>query len=142
MWFTEFDFFVPGEVRGKARHRMGKFGSYNPTTNVNYESLVVSCFASKYGNIKPLEGALMMITYAYLPIPKSTSQKQRKLMMDRIILPTKKPDFDNIEKITSDALNKVAYLDDAQVCAAQFSKYFSDILGVRVIIKSWKPKLL
>ena len=56
-------------------------------------------------------------------------------MRDRIIRPMKKPDFDNIGKIVCDALNDIAYHDDAQIVDAQVRKFFSDDPKVVVTIQ-------
>jgi Holliday junction resolvase RusA-like endonuclease len=40
--------------------------------------------------------------------------------------PTTKPDTDNIAKICLDALNGIAYHDDAQIVELQVSKLYSD----------------
>ena len=40
--------------------------------------------------------------------------------------PTKKPDADNIGKIVADALNGVAYQDDAQIILLQIRKTYSE----------------
>ena len=50
------------------------------------------------------------------------------------IRPTKTPDYDNIGKIISDALNGVAYRDDAQIVEANISKYYSNLPRVEVMI--------
>ena len=47
--------------------------------------------------------------------------------------PTRKPDFDNIGKIICDALNGIAYRDDAQIVDALVRKFYSDT--PRVIVE-------
>ena len=54
-------------------------------------------------------------------------------MIDRLIRPTRKPDFDNIGKIICDALNGIAYRDDAQIVDALVRKFYSDT--PRVIVE-------
>lgn len=46
-------------------------------------------------------------------------------MLQGKILPTKKPDCDNIAKIICDALNGVAYKDDKQIVQLLVSKVYS-----------------
>ena len=46
-------------------------------------------------------------------------------MLQGKILPTKKPDCDNIAKIICDALNGVAYDDDKQIVALKVTKIYS-----------------
>ena len=54
-------------------------------------------------------------------------------MIDRLIRPTRKPDFDNIGKVICDALNGIAYRDDAQIVDALVRKFYSDT--PRVIVE-------
>lgn len=41
-------------------------------------------------------------------------------------LPCKKPDADNIAKVICDALNKVAYGDDTQICELEVHKRYTE----------------
>ena len=51
------------------------------------------------------------------------------------ILPTKKPDADNIAKIIADALNGVAYRDDSQIAEMLIVRRYADIPVVAVEIQ-------
>ena len=53
------------------------------------------------------------------------------------IVPTKKPDFDNIQKIICDALNGVAYHDDSQIVKADIEKVYSTTPHVEVNVEAW-----
>ena len=48
---------------------------------------------------------------------------------------TKKPDADNIVKVVLDALNKVAYRDDAQVVELVAIKRWSNTSKLKVVIE-------
>ena len=63
---------------------------------------------------------------AYLKIPKSTTKAKRAKMLSGEIRPTVKPDWDNLGKLISDALNGVAYDDDKCVVDARVRKFYSD----------------
>lgn len=56
-------------------------------------------------------------------------------MLKGDILPTKKPDSDNIIKIILDALNGVCYHDDAQIYSINFEKKYAEIPETKIIIK-------
>ena len=73
---------------------------------------------------------------AFYSIPKSTSKKRAALMRDGLLRPTKKPDYDNVAKVICDALNKIAYCDDAQIVEAAFAKFYAD--EPRVEVRLWK----
>lgn len=57
---------------------------------------------------------------------KSATKANRELMLTGKIRPTVKPDWDNIGKLVSDALNGIAYDDDKSVVDAVVRKYYSD----------------
>lgn len=122
-------FTIPGEPTGKARPRVTKWGTHNTEKTICYENLVKTCYEGPL-----LEGYIKMTVQAYYSIPKATSKKKRQQMLDGEILPTKKPDLDNVLKIIADALNKIAYGDDAQIVRATIEKYYDDVPRVEVEI--------
>jgi Holliday junction resolvase RusA-like endonuclease len=115
---------IPGEPCAKQRPRLGKGFTYTPTKTVNYETLVKQLYIiGNYG--KQLEGQLEMTVKAYFSIPKSKSNKQAYRMSMGEERPVKKPDWDNVGKIISDALNGLAYHDDSQIVRAAVEKWYS-----------------
>ena len=123
-------FIIPGEPTGKARPRVTKWGAHTPEKTVLYENLVKTVY-----NGKLHEGYIEMNVTAFYSITKSASKKKHEQMLSGEIRPTKKPDCDNVLKIIADALNKVAYNDDAQIVRATVEKYYSDVPRVEVEIK-------
>lgn len=121
---------IPGVPVGKGRPKFSTHGgfpkAYTPAKTANYENLVKLAF--QHSNEKPFEkdAQLRAEIKAFFPIPKSTSKKKRAEMLDGQIRPTKKPDADNIAKSILDALNGVAYYDDAQICELFVFKYYGD----------------
>jgi Holliday junction resolvase RusA-like endonuclease len=115
---------IPGQPCAKQRPRVMKGFTYTPTKTVNYETFVKELYIMEHYT-KQLEGALQMTVKAYFKIPKSQSQKNRWLMRTGEIRPTKKPDWDNVGKIISDALNGLAYHDDSQIVSATIEKRYS-----------------
>ena len=126
-------FTIPGPPVGKARPKVvrarnGMSMTYTPDKTVAYEELVRLRFnESLQGHpFEPLEGALRIKIFVGYPIPKSTSEKHRTAMLAGTELPAKKPDWDNIGKIICDALNGVAYGDDAQITDPSMRKRYID----------------
>lgn len=133
-------FSIPGQPFGKQRPRVvhnGNFSkAYTPKETVNYENLVKLMYKQEAkGWIFPDGSMLDVRIIAYYDIPKSTSKKKRRLMLEHKIRPTKKPDFDNIGKIICDSLNLVAYHDDSAVVDAQVRKFYSENPRVDVTIR-------
>lgn len=126
---------IPGKPFGKQRPRVTKAGiAYTPQETVNYENFIKLLYIQQYKDLK-LEGPLRMIIRAFYKIPKNASKKDKKLMEQNIIRPTKKPDMDNIIKIIADALNGLAYRDDSQIVECTIEKYFSDEERVEIEIE-------
>lgn len=124
---------VPGNPVSKGRPRVCKWGTYTPEKTVNYETLIKELFI--VSNQEKLNGALSLDMRAFFPIPKSTSKKNRELMIEQQIFPTKKPDLDNIIKIIGDSLNGLAYDDDSQIITVLAQKAYSDNPRVEITIR-------
>lgn len=129
---------IPGVPVGKGRPKFSTFNghavAYTPKLTVNYENLVKLAFQQSGETAFDRETQLRAEIIAYFPIPKSTSKKKRGEMESGLILPTKKPDTDNIAKAILDALNGIAYYDDAQICQLHVYKFYSAEPRTEVII--------
>lgn len=137
-------FSIPGQPMGKQRPRVVHNGSFSqaftPKETVSYENLVRVLYreAAK-GKRFTDEDMLDVRVIAYYSIPKSTSKKKRKMMLEHKIRPGKKPDWDNIGKIICDSLNTVAYRDDSSIVDAQVRKFYSENPRVDVTIRRIDP---
>lgn len=115
---------VEGKIKGKARPRVFNGHAVTPKDTVNYENWVRINYKEQSG--KYLEGAIKAKIIAYYKIPKSYTKAKRLACMRNIILPTKKPDIDNIAKIILDSLNKIAFDDDSQIAELSVSKRWTE----------------
>ena len=132
-------FTVIGEPKGKQRPRVvhtgGRTMTYTPGQTVMYENLVRleyirCCEGKRFAD----DAQLKMNVDAYYSIPKSTSKRRRQMMIDREIRPTKKPDSSNVLKAIEDALNGVAYKDDAQIVETRISRFYAEQARVDVTL--------
>ena len=123
---TRIEFNVLGEPQGKARPRVVRGHAYTPVKTAAYEDHIRLAYKAAACGRQPAEkGVTLQITVvAYYAIPKSASKPIRDLMAIGTIRPVKKPDVDNIGKIVLDALNGIAYHDDAQVTELIIGKYY------------------
>ena len=128
-------FNIMGDPVAKARPRFtGRGGSsraYTPKKTTDYENRVENAFALKQvewellNGIKwPLDWTYKLTILASFRIPESYPKWRKDLIKEGRIKMTTKPDWDNIGKIVSDALNGVAYLDDGQVAGASVQKQY------------------
>lgn len=73
-----------------------------------------------------LTGPVELLVVFQLPIPASWPQWKRALAAEGKVACTAKPDWDNLGKGVSDALNGVVWADDAQVVDAFTRKRYGD----------------
>lgn len=106
-------FTILGQPVAKGRPKVTKWGTYTPEKTVNYENLVKWSYIEAHSKEDVLESDLSIDITFYFQIPKSTSKKNKILMNDGDIRPSKKPDIDNCIKSITDALNTIAYKDDS-----------------------------
>ena len=133
-------FTIPGEPQGKARPRVvrgkdGRAHSYTPDKTVQYETLIRREYRRQGGMRFPDGAVLSVRMVAWYAVPKSASKQHRAAMLAGELLPTKKPDLDNIAKVICDALNGVAYHDDAQVVELYAEKRWDENPRVDVEIR-------
>lgn len=134
---TRISFEVPGEPVAKERPRtnMATGVVYTPAKTKNYEETVKWYYRmAAHGARFPDNEPLSMLVVAYRPIPKSASAKKKSLMRAGAERPITKPDWDNVGKIVSDALNGIAYRDDSQIVDARVVKRYSDNPMVKVSV--------
>ena len=62
------------------------------------------------------------------------TKKNRKLIEEGKLHPTKKPDLDNVAKIVLDSLNGIAYSDDSQIVKLNVEKHYSENPRVEVTL--------
>lgn len=131
------DFVIQGKVQAKQRPRFNRYSgkTYTPNETIAYENWVKTCYLEKYKDKELMEKPLRVTIKAYFEIPKSTSKKRKQQMLNNEILPTVKPDTDNIAKGVLDSLNGIAYKDDKQVVKLEVEKYYSENAYVTVMIE-------
>ena len=126
---------LAGEPIGKGRPRMAKTTGhvYTPPRTASYENRLAWAAQTEMKGRKLMDGPLDVSIRVYLGIPASMTKVKRALAQAGYAWPTKKPDYDNVAKIL-DALNKVVWLDDAQVVRCLVEKHWSDQPRLEIII--------
>lgn len=121
-------------IQPKQRPRKGKFGFYTPKETSASELLIRNSFTQSF-KFKPLENAIRLSIVVALPIPASTSKKNKTKMEEGFIYPAKRPDIDNYAKTICDALNGYLYKDDGQIVELKINKIYSVIPSTTI---SWE----
>lgn len=124
---------VEGKPQGKARPRVTRHGAYTPKKTKDYEAKIRAAWRAQtqdyYG-----ERQISVMIFAYFEPPKSAPKAKKARMLAGGIRPTVKPDGDNIAKAICDALNGVAYKDDAQIVMLAVRKSYAPKAFVKVIV--------
>ena len=118
-------FTVPGVPVPKARARVttagGKTHAYTPKRTKDYEAKVAARAREAIRVMPcadfPVSDPLAMRVTFFLKSPKSRRKWQ--------LWPAKRPDWDNLAKAVTDAMNALVYRDDAQIVDAQVSKRYA-----------------
>lgn len=88
----------------------------------------------------PLSGPVELTLVFFFPIPKGTSKALRTQMLNRVILPDKKPDEDNLAYLVTNALKEIVYDDDRRICAKHVYKFYGPeektVIRVRPILQA------
>lgn len=121
-------FTVSGEPLAQGRPRFstvnGHPQAYDPEKSRDYKNYV-RLVASQYKPEKLLEGPLYLEINIYRSIPKSFSEKRRKMAEAGLIRPITKPDVDNFGKIVLDSCTSILWQDDKQVVDLFVRKWYS-----------------
>ena len=118
-------FEIPGPPHGKARHRTGKWGVYNPKNNAEYESMVKRQYLDAACGALIRDGPVAIMLKFYFPIPRRVSKATKAAMAQGKIRPAIKSDIDNCAKSVMDGLNGAAYHDDKQVVDLKAEKWYA-----------------
>ena len=108
--------------------------TYTDKKTVDWENKVRAAAQQAMGPTDLLETPVTLALYFRLPIPKSWSKKRQEAAKSQLERPTSRPDWDNLGKAVSDALNGVIYKDDGQVVSAHIKKIYAAVPGVDVLV--------
>ena len=119
---SDYEFTVPIEPKGKARHRTANGRAYTPAKQVHWEQQF-ALFASEHKPDSPLDGPIALYLTAVFSRPKRLMRK--KDPPGRIFKDTK-PDGDNVLKSVCAALNNQGWWrDDCQFAHMSCMKYYA-----------------
>jgi len=105
------------------RPRVTRYGTYNDPKYTAYKhAIALQC---KRHFTEPISGPVKMELVFQFKTPKSWSRKKAEAAINRGAH-TQKPDADNLGKGVKDALNGIAYIDDAQIASLSIVKVWGD----------------
>lgn len=110
---------------------------HTPDTTDKFEKsvgLIAQSAMRRAGYSKPFECPVRFELVVYRKIPKSTSKSMAFRMCSGAERPAMTPDYDNLQKSISDAMNHIVFADDRQIVDAVVSKRWDDGKGERFVV--------
>ena len=114
-------FTIPGPPVGKERPRVTGKRTFTPPRTRAYEEW--TRLHARNARVQPLEGPLKVTVTWAKQVPASWSKKRKAAALAGVYV-TGTPDLDNVVKAVSDALNGIAYADDALVAVLHASRVY------------------
>lgn len=131
-------FFVAGTPVAQSRPRFARRGNFVATYDAapakDYKSWVKYCALDEMGKT----GLTIINRDVPLKIDVVINLQRPKSKPKRFVLPTTKPDCDNILKGLQDALEGIVYEADQQIVSASVQKQYHVAAGVHVHISEFK----
>lgn len=124
-------FTYQGPVKGQERPRFGQGRTYESRKAKEYKAALRAAYKAQDGAKFEKGVPIVVYIHAYRPLPKD---RPKRVVSEPW---TVKPDADNIAKAVLDALNGVAWEDDAQVVRVMVWKHerTRDVVeGLRVFV--------
>lgn len=130
---------VAGDPVGKARHRRDPRSGrmFTPAKTASKErEIAMLAKARLYGRAPEMACYALDLAMVIAPT-KGWPQWKLDLVDQGLMRPTMKPDIDNVEKLVKDALNAIAWPDDAAVIGGEkfklFGRHPQTIIRVRAL---------
>jgi len=118
-----------GEPVAMARTRISRGGilfTPAPQRNAMAALRMAAQEAMQHAAAEPFDEPVALTLLAEMRIPYTWSKKKQAAALLGEILPAKKPDLSNTVKLVEDALNTVAFRDDAQIVSIWARKVYGN----------------
>jgi Holliday junction resolvase RusA-like endonuclease len=127
---------VPKERARVVRTKTGKTVSYTPARTKRFTADVQAVVEAVMVGAPPIEGPVSLTMTFAMDIPSSWAKWRKEAAREGRMVPTSRPDMDNLEKALLDALNGRAFTDDAFVVDRLARKRFSLQPGIQVEVRA------
>lgn len=133
-------FTIPGTPVGKGRPKFARRGAfvttYTPEKTASYENLVKVKAEEAMVGRELIAGAVAVTILLFITPPASWSNKKMLQALNHEILPTTKPDIDNVIKGILDAMNEIVWNDDKQVVDVTIRKRYANTARATVEVRA------
>lgn len=134
MLTTRLEFVIPGVPVAWARAGANGTTHYTKAPQRAYQRATALLAARAMAGREPFAGPVALVLVAVFEPPASWTKRARAAALAGEVVPQVVPDWDNLGKITSDALNGVVYKDDRQVFDGHVLKRYGEMARVEVAV--------
>lgn len=131
-------FFIPSTPVAQSRPRFARRGAhvvaYDAAPARDYKSWVRSCAVDAMA----LSGSQMYHRDTPLMLRAEINLQRPKSKAKRFVMPTSKPDCDNVLKGLQDAMESIVYQADQQIVKVSVIKRYSITPGVTITVQEYK----
>ena len=126
----QIQFTIPGKPTAWQRARQfvhkqtGRIVKANPPEMMEQQRVIQLLCRSAMRTTPPMTGPLKLELLCVYPIPPSWPKWKQDAALAGLLWKTSTPDHDNLIKQVSDALNGIAYVDDAQIVRTVMGKRY------------------
>ena len=136
----EIKLIVLGEPKAQPRHRHFQRGSFVQTYDpAAKDKQSFAGILQQQAPKEPISGPVVLELRFYMARPKNHYGTGKKVGMLKDNAPqfhTGRPDLDNLTKFCQDAMNKIFWRDDAQICELTAWKEYSERPRTEIFIKT------
>jgi len=108
---------------------------FTPANTVAYEGLIAHAAQQAMAGAALIDAPVSCRVEIITPVPASWSKRKQADALSGSVLPTTKPDADNVIKAIFDGLNGVLWRDDVLVVDLAVRKRYGATPGVRVQVQ-------
>ena len=105
---------------------------FTPAKTAAYEGLIAHAAQEARSGLALMEGPLAVNLFLDCQVPASWSKRKALAALNGELMPTTKPDADNVLKAVLDGCNGVLWRDDVQVVDVRVRKRYAATPAVRV----------
>ncbi len=134
MLTTRLEFVIPGVPMAWARAGSNGSQRFTAAPHRDYKRATALLAKRAMAGRELFTGPVAIALTAVFEPPASWTKKARAAALAGEAVPVVKPDWDNLGKIVSDAMNGVVYKDDAQIFDAHVGKRYGEMARVEVAV--------
>lgn len=117
---------IKGRPVPKGRPRVFRGHAVTPRRTQQAEEQIQAMYRFQNLGEEPFTGPVEVHCIFCMPIAKTWSKRKKELAAQGWLRCTVRPDLDNLVKLVLDALNGIAYADDAQIVRIHAFKKYSE----------------